>query len=365
MTIFFTFDILRIALAFLLSAGFTFFTIPTIIRLSHDKQLHKSANGRDSHAGAVPSLGGIAIFSSIGLASLVFLHAPTLSSLQYFMVGIIIVFMMGIKDDLTVLTPLQKFAGELIAFDLLIFFGNIRITDLHGFLGIHDLSMTSSLLLTLLVGFGIINSINLIDGIDGLAASISSIITLTFGVWFYFNGQRELMIICAAVIGSLAAFLYYNVFSIKNKIFMGDTGSLVLGFLLTFFVINFLESAIPGKSACTIKAAPAVALGIMAIPVYDTLRVFWIRILRRQSPFHADRMHLHHILIHSGLSHKKATLILAIMNIFLIVVSFTLQIFTANIIYIILALFLLCVLMTEVFQHLKRKSSQMPPKTQL
>ncbi|MEI7662571.1 MAG: MraY family glycosyltransferase [Bacteroidota bacterium] len=364
MIIFFTYDVLRIALAFLFAAGFTFFSIPTIIMLSREKHLHKSANGRDSHDGSVPTLGGIAIFCAIGLSSLVFMHASTLGSLQYFMVGIIIVFIIGVKDDLTVLTALQKFTGELIAFDLLIFFGNFRITDLHGFLGIHDLTMMPSLLLTLLVGFGIINSINLIDGIDGLAASICSLATITFGVWFYMTGQRELLIICAAILGSLIAFLYYNLFSKKNKIFMGDTGSLILGFLLTFFVINFLESAIPGKSVCKINAAPAIALGIMAIPVYDTLRVFWIRILRRQSPFHADRLHLHHILINSGLSHKKATLILVILNIFLIIFAFTLQLFTANIIYIILALFLLCVLMTEVFQHLKRKNSGLQGKTE-
>jgi UDP-N-acetylmuramyl pentapeptide phosphotransferase/UDP-N-acetylglucosamine-1-phosphate transferase len=140
---------------------------------------------------------------------------------------------------------------------------------------------------------------------------------------------------------------------------MGDTGSLILGFILTLFVISFLESAIPGKSACNLQAAPAIALGILAIPIFDTLRVFWIRILRRQSPFHADRLHLHHILIQSGLSHKKATLILVLMNILLIAISFTLQLFTANIIYIVLALFLICVLMTEVFHHLKRKSAQL------
>ena len=358
MSIFFTLDVLRIALALIFSAGFTFFSIPSIVRLSRAKHLHKSANGRDSHDGAVPTLGGIAIFSAIGISCLVFLHPGTLSLLQYFMVGVIIIFIMGVKDDLTVLTAQQKFTGELIAFDLLIFFGNIRITDLHGFLGIHQISMTPSLLLTLLVGFGIINSINLIDGIDGLAAGICSIVTITFGAWFFFIRQHEMLTICAAVLGSLIAFSYYNVFSRNNKIFMGDTGSLVLGFILTFFVINFLESAIPGKSSINIQAAPAIALGILSIPVFDTLRVFWIRILRRQSPFHADRLHLHHVLIQSGLSHKKATLILMIMNTFLILVAFMLQMVTANIIYIVLALFLLCVLMTEIFQHLKRKTAQ-------
>jgi len=357
MSILFTSDPFRLLCSFLLAAGIVWFSIPSIVHLSREKHLHKSASVRDSHDGAVPTLGGAAIFIAFGITSLIFLKAAFLPDLKLFMVALIIIFMLGVKDDLMVLTAFQKFIGELIAFDLLIFFGNVRITDLHGFMGIHEITMITSLLLTMLISFGIINSMNLIDGIDGLASGIAIIAISTFGTWFWMTGQLELVILSTALIGALLSFFYFNVFSKKNKIFMGDTGSLVLGYILTFFVIKFCESAVTAKTVLNLRAAPAVAMGILAIPIFDTLRVFWIRILRRQSPFHADRMHLHHILIQSGLSHLKATFILMMMNIFLILIAFAMQLFTANIIYIVIGLFVICVLMTEVFNHLKRKTT--------
>lgn len=358
MTLFFTTELFRSILSLLLAAAITSYSIPAIIQLSHEKLLHKTANGRDSHNGSIPTLGGIAIFASIGISALIFLDATILPSLQYFMVGIVIIFMMGVKDDLFVVSPYTKLSGEIASFLLLIILGNIRITSLHGFLGIHEISYVTSVFLTLITGLGIINSINLVDGIDGLAAGLSSLVTITFATWFYFNRQSELLVICSAVTGSLLAFIYFNVYGKKNKIFMGDTGSLILGFIITFFIINFLESSLPGRAVCHIQAAPAVALGILAIPIYDTLRVFWIRILRKQSPFHADRLHLHHLLLNAGFSHKRATLTLVLINLLFIIISFTLQVFTANIIYIILILLTLCIIMTEVFEYLKRANEK-------
>jgi UDP-GlcNAc:undecaprenyl-phosphate GlcNAc-1-phosphate transferase len=138
---------------------------------------------------------------------------------------------------LLVLSPWTKLFGEIASFLLLIILGNIRITSMHGFLGIHELPYIASVLITLVSGLGIINAMNLVDGIDGLAASLSAIITVTFGAWFFLNGLTSL-----------------------------------------------LESSLPGRAIYSIQAAPAVAMGILAIPIFDTLRVFWIRILRKQSP---------------------------------------------------------------------------------
>jgi len=179
--------------------------------------------------------------------------------------------------------------------------------------------------LTLFVIIVIINSFNLIDGVDGLATSLGILSSSFFGVWFFISGNIEYSLISAAVAGTLLAFFRFNVFGGENKIFMGDTGSLIVGLLMAVQVIMFNEKNIGFTSAFTIKSAPAVSFAVFIVPLFDTLRVFLIRMSRGRSPFIADKNHLHHCLLKLGLSHLQTTLLIVLTNICFITLALALQ----------------------------------------
>jgi len=170
----------------------------------------------------------------------------------------------------------------------------------------------------------IVNAFNLIDGIDGLAAGVGILASLVFGFWFYQVGELQLAILACALIGSLIAFARFNVFSKEKKIFMGDIGSLLLGFIMALFAIKFNEisASIPGGDPFKIVAAPAVSVGILIVPIYDTIRIFVIRIAHGRSPFHPDKEHVHHYMLELTGSHRKSTFIILAVNVVFIAIAF-------------------------------------------
>jgi UDP-GlcNAc:undecaprenyl-phosphate GlcNAc-1-phosphate transferase len=318
-------DWFKLSSAFLCSFLITYFAIPVIVRVSVAKKLFVLPNGRTSHKNATPTLGGIAMFAGILVSSLLFVDSSAVLNFQYAIAGGFIVFFFGIKDDLTPLTWKMKVFGEVLAALFLIIFGDFRITDLHGFLGMHQIDYLGSTILTFVVFMGIVNAMNLIDGIDGLAAGITFMATSIFGLWFFLTGETAFVFISVAIIGTLLAYLGFNVFGTTNKIFMGDTGALLLGYLLTLFVIVFNQHNILNTSPWHIHNAPVVSFAILFIPLFDTLRVMVIRILKKKTPFSADRNHIHHRLLNLGLTHIQTTLILMITNGFFILIVFLLQ----------------------------------------
>jgi UDP-N-acetylmuramyl pentapeptide phosphotransferase/UDP-N-acetylglucosamine-1-phosphate transferase len=184
------------------------------------------------------------------------------------------------------------------------FLADIRITSFQGFLGIYELDAGFSYVFTFLVIVGVTNAINLIDGMDGLAGSIVLLISLIFGgYFFYFDSPYAF--VALALAGGVLGFLRYNIY--KAKVFMGDTGSLVSGFILAVLAIQILEMR-------QIYSAPAIVVSIMILPIFDTLRVFALRIFNGKSPFYPDKNHLHHQLLTLGLSQSKVLGILLIFN---------------------------------------------------
>lgn len=343
MEIFFTSESLRILLTLLMAFLICFFSVPMVVKAAREKKLVDEPTERGSHSRSVPTLGGVAIFASLMISSLIFLNIYKFPGLQYTIVGLIIIFMLGIKDDLLVLSPWKKLVGQLVAAYLVIDFGNTGFTNLHGFAGIHELPSNATLVLSMFVMVVIINAFNLIDGIDGLAAGTGILSSLTFGVWFYMSQTYEMAVISFAMAGSLIAFFIYNVFGHHNKIFMGDTGSLMLGFLMSVLVIQFNEININVMIPHAVKSAPAVSVAILAIPLFDTLRVFTIRVMHRQSPFRADRRHLHHRLLDLGLNHLQATGVLVAANGLFIAAAFVLQAVLSNVILVVFVLFAMAV----------------------
>ncbi len=320
----FTDPLTQTVLVFLLSAAITAISIPTIVKVAKIKQLVDIPNGRTSHSGMIPSLGGFAIFIAISVSLLTFANLHMNPSIQYLLVGLMIIFFIGLKDDILVIDPYKKLLAQIAAASLVIFLGDIYFTSLHGFLGIHQIPPVAGYALTLFVIIVITNSFNLIDGIDGLAAGVGILISLLLGVYFYHIGQYQLAVIALAFTGAYIGFFYFNVSKGNNKIFMGDTGSLVLGFTLAFLIIHFNElNLVPQKM--NVASAPAVSFGIFIVPLFDTARVFLIRVLRGKSPFNPDKQHVHHRLLHMHESHLRTAGIIIGFNVVFIAMVFLLQ----------------------------------------
>jgi UDP-GlcNAc:undecaprenyl-phosphate GlcNAc-1-phosphate transferase len=189
------------------------------------------------------------------------------------------------------------------------------------FFGIEEIPDYVGIPLSIFIFLVIINGFNLIDGIDGLSASIGVVSAGSLGVWFFLTGEFQYVILSVSIIGALFGFLRFNVFSKKNKIFMGDTGSLILGLLISVLIIKFNEMNIPKNFSYSKYGAPAISIAILVIPLYDTLRILFIRFFQRKPLFKPDKQHIHHIFLNLGLTHKQAVLILAVINILFIIAA--------------------------------------------
>jgi UDP-N-acetylmuramyl pentapeptide phosphotransferase/UDP-N-acetylglucosamine-1-phosphate transferase len=357
---------LLIPFAGVLSFFLVFLSIPTILRVAESKNLYDEPNNRTVHMHKIPTLGGLAIFLGFLFTYSLFSEWFSFTQIPFLIPALLIIFSIGIKDDIMVTAPMVKLVGQIIAAFIIIGWGDLRITSLHGFLGL-ELNYLSSFTLTIFIFIFILNGLNLIDGIDGLA-SITSIIAISaFSFWFYINGSYHIPVFSAALIGALLAFSYYNVFSKEQKIFMGDTGSLLLGFLLAVASIKFAEFTAPENSTqLTFKmnAAPAVTLGILIVPVIDTLRITIYRISKGQSPFNADKNHIHHRMLTLGFTHLQTSLIIGVINIFFVVLSYLLRnIGVINLLIINLTIGLFLSYVPAIFIHrqkIKNKSKYHP-----
>lgn len=343
--------------AFLTAFLITYFAIPSIIKIAEVKNLVDEPGERRSHSKRVPTLGGLGIFAGLIFSTtfwVPFHNQP--SHLQYILCAFIVIFLIGAKDDIIPLTPSKKFAGQLFAAFLLVYFAKIQLSSLYGIMGIYAIPDWVGIPLTVFTIVVIINAFNLIDGINALSGSIGCIICATFGYWFYKTNRPDLAILAGALAGALVAFLRYN---LRAEIFMGDTGSLLIGLTASILAISFIQANAIYTDANSVQAVPAVAVGILIVPLFDTLRVFTLRVLKGNSPFHPDRTHIHHLLIDLGYSHLQATGILSVVNIVFIVVAFQLQtIGTLPLLCVLVGLGIVLTAMVELALHRKRKQTQ-------
>ena len=305
-------------LAFLI----TFFSIPVIIEVAKAKKLFDEPEERKVHKIVIPTLGGLGIFAGFIIATLIGVP-PSSPILQYVLAAVMVIFFLGIKDDILILSAPKKFIGQLIAAGIIIKFGGIQITNMYGLMGIYELPHTISVILTLFTMVVITNSFNLIDGIDGLAGSLGLLTSAIFGLYFAKTGQTMFAVMAISLAGSLVAFLIFNYH--PAKIFMGDTGSLIIGLMNSIFVIKFIGVASDPASVFPIPSAPAIGFAILIIPLFDTLRVVSLRIISRRSPFSPDRNHIHHFLLELGLGHRKIALSCLLANILFIAFAYYLR----------------------------------------
>lgn len=306
-------------LAPVLAFVITFFSIPAIIRLSLVKKLYDAPDGRKLHSQRISPLGGMAIFGGM-VISFVFCSAhlsnPALNSV---LVGLFILFITGVKDDLYPLVPYKKLLGQLLAVAIVVGQGDVRLVSFYGLFDVHVLPYAVSVVLSVVFFLGIINSFNFIDGINGLSSGIGIVVSSTYALCFAFLNDELFLILALCIAGSQLAFLRYNL--INAKIFMGDSGSMILGFLVALLSIHFLQAnELAGVFLLKKIDAMVFAFAIIIIPIMDTARVVFIRVfILRKSPFEADRNHIHHALLDIGLSHVQASLVLMSVNILFVI----------------------------------------------
>ncbi len=301
--------LLSIAISFTIA----YMAIPAIITVAENKKLFDVPDERKIHTAHIPSLGGLGIFAGFMLACLLALQLNNHTEFQYFYAAAIVLFFLGLKDDILVISPIKKFIGQVLAAIFIVAKGGIQIKSMYGIFGIYELPGMFSLLLTYFTVILIINSFNLIDGVDGLAGTLGLIASSLFGFYFLQSNLIPYAVLAFALSGSLAAFLIFNFH--PAKIFMGDTGSMLIGLVNAILVIKFIEVAqVPG-SAFPVNAAPAIGFTILLVPLMDTLRVFSIRIFKRRSPFSPDRNHIHHLMMDKGWTHSTITYSISFLSI--------------------------------------------------
>ncbi|HOU03061.1 MAG TPA: MraY family glycosyltransferase [Bacteroidales bacterium] len=309
---------LMITTGFIISFMITFFGIPSVHKIARIKNIYDIPGIRASHNVPIPRLGGTMIFAGIIISSVLFTGLEKSVELKYFIAGLLVLFFIGLKDDIISLVYYKKAAGQLLACIILVIFGGIRVNLNCDFLGTGEICYVVSTILSIILAMLLINSLNFIDGIDGLAAGVGIIASVSFGLWFIIINQVSYAVICFSLTGSLIAFFWYNVFSRKYKIFLGDTGSMVIGFLLAVFLIRSLELNYDNSVFGFTDIAASLVLAILIVPVFDFFRIVFVRILHGKSPFKADHNHIHHKVLKLAGSHLKATCVMLFVNIVLI-----------------------------------------------
>ena len=303
----------KLGLGILCSFLLTFYTIPTVVKISRRKNLMDEPGSRSSHLRKIPNLGGISMFYSLAVCASIF--AFELFDLYKFLfASLVILLYIGVMDDIVVMRAYKKLFAQIIVTSLMVIGSDVRIRSFFGLFGVYELNYFFSVAISIFTFIVLINAFNLIDGIDGLAGGYSILCSAMFGISYYRLGEYNypLVVLSGVIIGCVIGFLYFNLSNYRNnKIFMGDTGSMILGFLLAFtaicFIDIFIDKELPEVPRYYLQSAPAIAMAILILPIIDTLNVFIIRICNGKSPFVADKNHIHHSLLKLGLTHRRST----------------------------------------------------------
>ena len=336
-------ELFAVIIAFAGSLFVAWFSLPLVVKVASIRNLTDPPGPRKIHNRPIPTLGGIGIFAGFSFGFLMSING-FMDGVTYFTVATLFLFFVGMKDDLITLDPRKRLIAEILAAIILIYFTNIRITSFQGFLGISNIPVWLTYITTIFIFVVIINSINLIDGIDGLAASTGIVSSVTLGIWFWLSENKACAIMAAAPTGTLIGFIRFNLGNGKNKLFMGDTGALIIGFILAAMIVRFNELNNSHATIHNLYSAPAISIAILVVPLFDTLRVFTIRILRGIHPFTADNRHIHHLMLRAGYSHRRSTFFISLAHILLIVLAFSLD--HIGILWLALLLLVICIALT-------------------
>ena len=308
-------------LLFIGSFLLVYLTIPKIIGVVEYKRLMDNPNKRSSHEQQTPTLGGVSFYFTLIIAFFFIKSWNTFNEAIYIIPGLTILFVVGLKDDLVILSPGSKLIAQTLAIAFVLANDGFIIESLNGFLNIYEIPFFLYLFIAGFLMLTIINSYNLIDGIDGLASIVGIVIMIIYTTIFYLSQEYFFALIAITMNACLMAFFGFNISSDK-KIFMGDTGSLIVGFIISILTLKFLALKPESYEGLPflLENAPLIAISILIVPLFDTARVFTIRIANKRGPFSPDRNHIHHVLIDFwGLSHKQASFIIGCFNLIFVV----------------------------------------------
>ena len=334
------------------------FIIPKIRKLSLKLNFSDTSNDRSSHNGKVASFGGVAFFLSY---IFVLFFAETLDSSHVsltLLASITIMFFTGLLDDMTDMSPKVKFFAQFIAVSFLMSEPDFRILSLYGFMGIYEIPLYASVFGSMFFLLGLINAFNLIDGIDGLTGITGILVASFYSFMFYKLGFYFYLTISLATIATLLAFLRFN-FSVKRKIFMGDTGSLVIGLVLGLLTFKLLSLDVDAYTSLSFnrEQLPLFLISVLFVPLLDTIRVMFLRAIRGVSMFKPDKNHIHHIIVDFGLSHRRASFFIGLLNFLVaLIMFFVIQVFNdLESVLILVSIFFIAILL--LFLMNKNKSA--------
>ncbi|MEZ7500355.1 polysaccharide biosynthesis/export family protein [Flavobacterium sp. Arc3] len=306
---------------FIIAWAISYVSFPVIINISNVKGLIAAPCDRSSHTTKTPNLGGVGIFMGFILAFTSFGSLFDIGA-NYNLIGsLVVLFFLGLKDDILILSARIKFIVQFGVGLIITLNSNVAINNLYGFFDIYQIGLVPAIALTTFVYVLIINSYNLIDGIDGLAGTIAICFLSVSSILFYNSHAITLLIISLTLMGSTIAFLQFN-FSKRKKIFMGDTGSMIVGFLISFLVINILNLKEINFGLFSYTTNPVLLIALLFYPLVDTARIFFVRLfILKKSPFSADKNHIHHRLVALGFKHSQISVFVGLVTVVLAFVS--------------------------------------------
>lgn len=349
--------------AFLSSLVIGILFFPVLISVFQRYQISDNPGGRKIHQSKVPSMGGIGFFIAVAISMAIWGWEFPELEIPYVLGAISIMFFVGLRDDIVELSAIRKILGQLIAVVLVVVVADIRIKGFHDFLGIGEFNLIVSYAFSSFTLLALTNAFNLIDGLDGLAGTIASLVFALLGVWFYYQGFFSYSILSFSFLGGILAFLIFNWY--PAKIFMGDTGSLTLGFTMGTLIIAFMEYNVELANGSSWKFEPAFSAGValMIFPLYDMARVFVRRISQGRGPMTPDKSHVHHFLMRMGLKHNQVSIILGSLQLGFILLVLLMKDLSDNIvlpIIILISMILGYKLDKITIHYLKKKVAQEP-----
>ncbi len=336
-------EIFTVVVDILFAFSIVIFSIPKVVKVAKCKKLYDYIDERKVHSGNIPPLGGVSLFASFVLSVILFSKESGCLYTSEIIAASLLLFYIGLKDDLITIPARKKLIVQVVA-AIYLSVGNIQITNLHGLLGIEELPLWLRMPVTVFCIIAFINSFNLIDGVDGLASGIGILSTFFFGGIFYLSGYLELAVISFALFGGLTGFFIYNVFGKSNKIFLGDSGAMIVGLIVCILFIE-CNNIVDTNSKYLFLSSPVIPLVVILIPMFDTLRVMVIRICHGKSPFLPDKNHIHHRLLLLVKNHLYVTIIILFANILLIYLAIMFSYYIKNVTIQLAYILIICALL--------------------
>ena len=346
---------LQVVLAVLLPALICVLAIPATVRLSKARGLVAKPNGRTAHKGPVPNLGGVPVYAATILTLLLLGDPAVLFSYRFVLASLTLVFFLGVKDDFYPLVAVKKFIGQLIVAFIVVVAGDVRISSFHGLFGINEVAYLVSVFVSILILITLLNSFNLIDGVDGLASGSGIISSLFFGIWFLREGLTGETIIAFTLLGSLLVFYIFNMFGSRYKIFLGDSGAMIIGLIVAVLAIQYNEAHLAAGVRYPVWSAPIFTLCVLIIPFFDITRIVIIRIAGRKSPFAPDTNHIHHYLLGFFNSHPGVTNSILFVNLLFIALGLVFNLLHIDI-HLVLAIIVLSLISLSIILRRIRKT---------